>query len=57
MTAITVSILGYLEPLSAVFFAVILLGESMTAWEWAGAVLILGSAAVSDLWKGRKEND
>lgn len=52
LPVITVSILGYLEPLSAVFFAVILLGESMTAWEWTGAVLILGSAAVSDLRSG-----
>ena len=56
LPVVTVSILGYLEPLSAVFFAVLLLGESMTVWEWAGAVLILGSAAVSDLRKGRKRN-
>lgn len=49
----TVSLLGYLEPLSAVFFAVLLLGESMTVWEWAGAAMILGSAAISDIGSSR----
>ncbi len=52
----TVSILGYLEPLSAVFFAVLLLGESMTVWEWAGAAMILGSAAISDLGSNRSKD-
>lgn len=45
----TVSVCGYLEPLSAVVFSVILLGEPMSAAQLAGAVLILGGAAFSEL--------
>lgn len=42
-----VSILGYLEPLSAVLFAVLILHERLTLVEVAGAVLILAGAVVS----------
>ena len=45
----TVSVCGYLEPLSAVVFSVILLGEPMSAAQLAGAALILGGAAFSEL--------
>ncbi len=44
----TVSILGYLEPLSAVVFAVILLHEHLNAYELVGAVLIACGAVVSE---------
>ena len=40
----TVAICGYLEPLSAVLFSVLLLKESMLPVQIAGAVLILGGA-------------
>ena len=41
----TVSILGYLEPLSALFFSALFLGEALSFWQWVGAALILGGAA------------
>lgn len=44
-----VSILGYLEPLSAVIFAVILLHETLSLPEIIGAVLILGGAIVTTI--------
>lgn len=40
----TVSVCGYLEPLSAVIFSVLFLRESMDAAQVLGAVLILGGA-------------
>lgn len=53
LPVITVSILGYLEPLSAVFFAVILLHESLSLPELIGAVLILGGAIASEISESR----
>lgn len=44
----TVAILGYLEPLSAVLFSLILLNESMTVLQIIGAVFILGGAIFSE---------
>ena len=45
----TVAICGYLEPLSAVLFAAILLSETMLPLQIIGAVLILGGAFVGEL--------
>lgn len=45
----SVSICGYLEPLAAVVFAAVFLGESMSMAQTAGAALILGGAAVAEL--------
>lgn len=45
----TVSILGYLEPLSALFFSALLLGETLSLWQWVGAALILGGAAFGEM--------
>lgn len=47
----TVAICGYLEPLSAVVFAALLLGERMTAVQITGAVCIIGGAMVGELVK------
>ena len=44
----TVSILGYLEPLSAVALSVIILGESLTFIQTTGAVLIIGGAVYAE---------
>lgn len=49
----TVTICGYLEPLSAVVFSALLLGERMTAAQVAGAALILGGAAFGELSRAR----
>ncbi len=45
----TVSVCGYLEPLSAVVFSVLLLQEPMSTLQVLGAVLILGGAAWCEL--------
>ena len=50
----TVAICGYLEPLSAVVFAAILLGERMSVLQIIGAVCIIGGAMVGELIKERK---
>ncbi len=45
----SVSILGYLEPLSAVVFSVILLSEGFTFWEVLGAILVLAGSVISEI--------
>ena len=49
----TVAICGYIEPLSAVFFALIFLKEAMLPIQAVGAVLILGGAIFGELYKKR----
>jgi drug/metabolite transporter (DMT)-like permease len=46
----TVASLGYLEPLSALFFSAAFLGESLDFLQLVGAVLILGGAAFGELF-------
>jgi drug/metabolite transporter (DMT)-like permease len=46
----TVAISGYLEPLSALVFSAIFLGEALSPVQLAGAALILGGAAVGELF-------
>lgn len=48
----TVAILGYLEPLSALLFSAVLLGETMSWAQMVGAVLILGGALFGELLRG-----
>jgi len=45
----TVAVCGYLEPLSAVVFSVLLLGEILVPVQIIGAVLLLGGAALGGL--------
>jgi len=47
----TVAICGYLEPLSAVIFAALLLNEKMTLLQVIGAVFIIGGAMTGELIK------
>lgn len=51
----TVAICGYIEPLSAVIFATVFLGERMAAVQIIGAVLIIGGAMVGELVKSKRE--
>ncbi len=44
LSAQTVAVLGYLEPLSAVVCALVFLGEPMGFWEAIGGALIIGGA-------------
>lgn len=46
----TVSVCGYLEPLSAVLFSVWLLHEALTPARWLGAVMILGGAVLAEFF-------
>ncbi|WP_047985488.1 DMT family transporter [Ornithinibacillus californiensis] len=48
----SVSILGYLEPLSALIFSAAILGETLNLVQIVGAVLILGGAAYGELFRG-----
>lgn len=47
----TVAILGYLEPLSALFFSAAFLKESLSILQLAGAALILGGAAFGEFFQ------
>ncbi len=50
----TVAICGYLEPLAALVFSALLLGEKLDGVQIAGAALILGGAAFGELM-GQRE--
>ncbi len=52
----TVAVCGYLEPLSAVVFAALLLGEKMTIIQIVGAVCIIGGAMIGELIKPQNNN-
>lgn len=52
----TVSICGYLEPLSALIFSAAILGEKLSFVQIAGAVLILGGAAFGELFRPKNSN-
>lgn len=45
----TVAVCGYAEPLSAVIFSVLLLGESMSILQAGGVILIIGGAMFAEL--------
>jgi drug/metabolite transporter (DMT)-like permease len=51
-----VTILGYVEPVSGVIFAVLLLGQQPTLWTWIGGALILGAGLLTVVL-GRGEGD
>ena len=49
----TVAIVGYLEPLSSVIFAVALLNETLLPLQALGGALILGGALASEILGSR----
>ena len=51
LPAQTVAVCGYLEPLSAVIFAALLLGEQMSILQMIGAVCIIGGAMIGEVVK------
>lgn len=55
LSAQSVSICGYMEPLTALALSAILLGESLTLLQWLGAACILGGVALSELWHPGKK--
>ena len=50
----TVAICGYLEPLSAVIFSVIILNEHMLLQQIIGAVLIIGGAVFAECYSRKQ---
>lgn len=52
----TVAICGYLEPLSAVVFSAIFLGEVLLPVQIIGAVLIIGGAMIGECVKPRRKS-
>lgn len=44
-----VSVFGYLDPMSAVIFAFVFLGERLTVLQWIGTVFIIGGAMLGEL--------
>lgn len=57
LSAQAVSIWGYLEPLSALAFSAMFLGEQLAVVQIVGAVLILGGAAFGSLYGNRKQTN
>ena len=51
------AILSYIDPLVAVVVSVVVLKESMTLWQLAGGVLILGFTLWNEVGPQRKEKD
>lgn len=55
LPAQTASVISYIDPLSALLFAVLLIpGENMSAIQVLGAVLILGGAVLSEIKIGKR---
>lgn len=52
----TVAIVGYLEPLSALFFSAAFLGEALSFLQLIGAGLILGGAAFGELFRQKRQS-
>ncbi len=50
----TIAVLSYLDPVIAVLGSVLLLRESMSAWQIAGSILIVGAAAWNECPPPRK---
>ncbi|MEK4496686.1 DMT family transporter [Ureibacillus sp. FSL W8-0352] len=50
----SVSILGYLDPLSALVFSALFLAEQLSFHQMIGAALILGGAALGELFQPKK---
>lgn len=48
----TIAVLSYIDPISAVVFAALILGEGMSFWQFVGGALILCSTLLSE--KGAK---
>lgn len=51
----SVAICGYLEPLSALLFSAVLLGEKLGFVQIIGAILILGGAAFGELFRQKQK--
>ena len=55
LPAQSVALISYVDPVSALIFSALLLGEKMSVIQLAGAVLIIGGAMLGELLKNRKQ--
>ena len=55
LSPIKIAIIGYVEPVMSVLIGALFLKESMDVYTIIGAILILGSAIVSELLNNKKE--
>lgn len=51
----SVAVMGYIEPLSAVLFSALFLSETMSTFQIAGAVCIIGGAMMGELIKPERK--
>ena len=49
LSAQTAAVLGYVEPAVSVLVSTLIMGEPLSIVGWAGAVLIIGAAALSEV--------
>ncbi len=56
LPAQSVALCSYIDPASALFFAAVFLGESLSPFQIFGAFLILGGAAAGELWGNKLRN-
>ena len=54
LPVVTVTVCGYIEPLSAIIFSVIFLGERLSPLQTPGALLIMGGALACQLYRLKK---
>lgn len=45
----TIAVFSYIDPVAALLLSALLLGEPLSAWNVAGAIMIIGSAMVSEM--------
>jgi drug/metabolite transporter (DMT)-like permease len=55
LPAQSVALCSYIDPASALIFAAVLLGDVLSPIQWVGAIMILGGAAVGELFGVKKK--
>ena len=53
VSPVIAGLLNCMEPLSAIFFSALLLGDHMGLWQWAGIVLVLSNVVIIALSRQR----
>ncbi len=56
LPAQTCALCSYIDPASALIFAAVLLGDALSPIQWLGALMILGGAAVGELFGNKKSS-
>lgn len=55
MPAYSVAMLSFLDPVSTLFFSALVLNESMSPVQIAGAFVIIGGAMLCEIWQHKKD--